>query len=130
VARARNVTHYYGLRSRGVTLIERETFDAALASARSVLELMGYDPAYAHTQAQRFREHSIELLEQMAPHFGDEQRLIAMSRQGREQLEALWARERAEREQALAAARQRPTVEAAPPPVAVVPLHRGPPAAG
>ncbi|WP_157268120.1 glutathione-regulated potassium-efflux system protein KefC [Azohydromonas aeria] len=104
VARARNVTHYYGLRARGVTLIERETFDAALASARSVLELMGYDPAHAGEQARRFREHSIELLEQMAPHFGDEQRLIAMARQGREQLEALWARERAERAEAAAAA--------------------------
>ena len=30
VARARNVTHYYGLRERGVQHIERETFDAAL----------------------------------------------------------------------------------------------------
>jgi glutathione-regulated potassium-efflux system ancillary protein KefC len=129
VARARNVTHYYGLRSRGVTLIERETFDAALASARSVLELMGYDQDYARAQAQRFREHSIELLEQMAPYFRDEQRMIAMARQGREQLETLWARERAEREQALAAARKAATVEATPPPSpAAAPAQ--PPAAG
>ncbi|WP_373863002.1 glutathione-regulated potassium-efflux system protein KefC [Azohydromonas lata] len=132
VARARNVTHYYGLRSRGVALIERETFDAALASARSVLELMGYDKAYAHTQAQRFREHSVELLEQMAPHFGDEQRLIAMARQGRDQLEALWARERAEREAALAAARKAPTVEAAalPSPAVAARVRTEPPGAG
>jgi glutathione-regulated potassium-efflux system ancillary protein KefC len=129
VARARNVTHYYGLRHRGVTLIERETFDAALASARSVLELMGYDKAYAHNQAQRFREHSVELLEQMAPYFRDEQRLIAMARQGRDQLEALWARERAEREAALAAARKAPTVEAAPPPLPA-PVRSEPPGAG
>jgi len=35
----------------------------------------------------------------MAPHFGDEQKLIALSRQGREQLEAQWAAERAEQRQ-------------------------------
>ena len=97
VARARNVGHYYGLRQRGVTLIERETFDAALMSARSVLEAMGQPPHLARTQALRFRRHSIELLEQMAPHQQDERRLIAIAKQGRAQLEQLWAREREER---------------------------------
>jgi glutathione-regulated potassium-efflux system ancillary protein KefC len=98
VARARNVTHYYKLRALGVTLIERETLDSALMSARSVLELMGWEPHAARNKALRFRRHSIELMEQMAPHFGDENQLIAISRQGRAQLEELWARERAERQ--------------------------------
>ena len=40
VARARNVQHWYQLNERGVRFIERETLDAALTSARSVLELM------------------------------------------------------------------------------------------
>ena len=40
-------THYYGLRELGVTLIERETLDSALMSARSVLELMGWEPHQA-----------------------------------------------------------------------------------
>ncbi len=97
VARARNVTHYLRLRELGVTLIERETLDSALMSARSVLELMGVDPAVAEASARRFRAHSIELLHQMAPHAGDEGRLIAVARQGRQQLEETWARERAER---------------------------------
>ena len=44
VARARNVSHYYRLRELGVELIERETLDSALMSARSVLELMGWQP--------------------------------------------------------------------------------------
>ena len=96
VARARNVTHYYRLRELGVTLIERETLDSALMSGRSVLELMGWHRHTARNQALRFRRHSIELMEQMAPHFGDEKKLIALSRQGREQLEAQWAAERAE----------------------------------
>ena len=94
VARARNVTHYYGLRARGVQHIERETFDAAIASGRSVLEVMGWEREAAQTQAARFRAHSVELLERMAPHFQDEAKLIAIAKQGRRQLEELWARER------------------------------------
>jgi glutathione-regulated potassium-efflux system ancillary protein KefC len=94
VARARNVTHYYRLRELGVTLIERETLDSALMSARSVLELMGWQPHSARNQALRFRRHSIELMERMAPHFGDEKKLIAIAKQGRQQFEAQWALER------------------------------------
>ncbi len=99
VARARNVTHYYGLRERGVTLVERETLDSALMSARSVLELMGLQPHQARTLALRFRRHSIELLEEMALHRKDEAKLIAVAKQGRQQLEQLWAKERDEAQQ-------------------------------
>ena len=98
VARARNVTHYYELRKLGVTLIERETLDAALLSARSVLELMGWDAEAARAKAVHFRQHNIELLEEMAPHLGDETKLIAIAKQGRQQLEETWARERASRD--------------------------------
>jgi glutathione-regulated potassium-efflux system ancillary protein KefC len=96
VVRARNVRHYYRLRELGLTLIERETLDSALMSGRSVLELMGWQPHAARQQAMRFRRHSIEQLELMAPHFRDEAKLIAMSKQGSQQLEQLWAQERAE----------------------------------
>jgi glutathione-regulated potassium-efflux system ancillary protein KefC len=99
VARARNVTHWYGLQERGVQHIERETLDSALMSGRSVLELMGMQPHDARTQAWRFRRHSIEMLKQMAPHQGDEKKLIAVAQQGRRELEELWQRERAERAQ-------------------------------
>ena len=98
VARARNVDHYYRLRKLGVTLIERETLDSALLSARTVLQTLGLDPLSAQASAERFRAHSIELMEQMAPHFGDEARLIAIAKLGRQQFEETWARERAERE--------------------------------
>jgi len=96
VARARNVSHYYQLKALGVALIERETLDSALMSARSVLELMGWERHAARNQALRFRAHSIDLMERMAPHFGDEGKLIALAKQGRAQLEAQWAQERAE----------------------------------
>jgi glutathione-regulated potassium-efflux system ancillary protein KefC len=96
VARARNVAHHYRLRELGVELIERETLDSALMSARSVLELMGWQPHDARQQAMRFRRHNVEQLERMAPHLHDEARLIALAKQGRQQLEALWAQEREE----------------------------------
>jgi glutathione-regulated potassium-efflux system ancillary protein KefC len=96
VARARNVTHYNGLRKLGITRVEREVLDASLMSGRQVLELMGWQPHAARNQALRFRAHSIDLIEQMLPHMGDEQKLIAVAKQGRQQLEALWAQERAE----------------------------------
>jgi glutathione-regulated potassium-efflux system ancillary protein KefC len=94
VARARNVTHYYRLRKLGVTQIEREVLDASLMSGRQVLQLMGWQPHEARNQALRFRAHTIDLIEQMAPHLGDEQKLIALAKQGRQQLETMWAQER------------------------------------
>jgi len=97
VARARNATHWYALHERGVPHIERETLDAALMSGRSVLEVMGWERHTARTQAWRFRQHTLELLRQMAPHHADENKLISLARQGRQQLEELWSREREER---------------------------------
>ncbi|QTN24423.1 glutathione-regulated potassium-efflux system protein KefC [Rhizobacter sp. AJA081-3] len=94
VARARNVTHYYELRNLGVEIIERETLDAALMSGRSVLELLGFERHQARTLALRFRRHNVAQLEVMRPHFGDEAKLIAIAKQGRQQLEELFAQER------------------------------------
>jgi glutathione-regulated potassium-efflux system ancillary protein KefC len=96
VVRARNAQHWYQLHARGVLHIDRETLDSALASSRTVLERLGVPPHEARTQAMRFRRHSIELMHRMAPHQGDEQTLIAVARQGRQQLEELWAQERVE----------------------------------
>jgi len=94
VARARNVQHYYRLYELGVRLIERETFDSALMSARSALETLGWEPHHARNLALRFRRHNIEQLRIMAPHHADEAKLIAAAKQGRQQLETLFALER------------------------------------
>ena len=95
VARARNVQHYFQLRELGVTLIERETFDSALMSARSTLELLGWEPHQARTLAMRFRRLNIGQLEQTLPHWKDQAKLVASAKQGRQQLEELFAKERA-----------------------------------
>ncbi|MDT8999300.1 glutathione-regulated potassium-efflux system protein KefC [Paucibacter sp. APW11] len=93
VARARNVEHMLRLRELGVRLIERETFDSALMSARSVLELMGLEPAMARKLAWHFRRHNLQQLEELAPHQDDHDKLIALVKQGRRQLETLMAQE-------------------------------------
>ena len=96
VARARNVRHYYELLDLGVEMIERETLDSALMSARSVLEQLGWERHQARTLALRFRRHNVAQLAQMAPHRKDEAKLIAVAKQGRQQLEELFAQERDE----------------------------------
>ena len=99
VARARNVSHYYQLRNLGVEAVERETLDSALMSGRSALERLGLERHQARTLALRFRRHNLELVEQMRPHTGDEAQLIAIAKQGRQQLEEQFAREREEARQ-------------------------------
>jgi glutathione-regulated potassium-efflux system ancillary protein KefC len=94
VARARNVQHYYELYELGVRLIERETLDSALMSARSALEALGWQPHHARKLALRFRRHNVAQLAAIAPHRKDEARLIAAAKQGRQQLEELFALER------------------------------------
>ena len=98
VARARDVTHWNELRDRGVKLVEREVFESSLRSARSVLELLGFPAHEARLTAMRFRRHNLELFEQMYIHHKDRAKLIAVVKQGRQQLEEQMAREREERE--------------------------------
>ncbi len=97
VARAHDVAHWNALRDRGVTLIDRELFESSLGSARKVLEAVGHTAFEARELAMRFRRHNLGMLELQHPHFGDVERLISVTRQGREQLEAQLAQEREER---------------------------------
>ena len=99
VARARDVVHLNELRDRGVTRVERELFESSLRSARTVLEVLGYAPHEARAHAMRFRRHNLQLFEQMYPHRKDRAKMIAVIKQGRQQLEDQMAQERAEREQ-------------------------------
>jgi glutathione-regulated potassium-efflux system ancillary protein KefC len=94
VARARNVQHYYQLRAKGVTMIERETFESALLSSRSALQVLGHSEQDATATTQKFRAHNLEQIERMWPHHKDEERLIAMAKVGRQQLEEMLSNER------------------------------------
>jgi len=94
VARARNVQHYFELLELGVTLIERETLDSALMSARSVLEQLGWERHQARTLALRFRRHNVDQLLKMAPHRKDADKVLVAAKLGRQQLEEQFAQER------------------------------------
>ena len=97
VARARDVTHWNKLRDRGVMRVERELFESSLRSARSVLELMGHSAHEARQTAMRFRAHNLALFEKLHPHYQDSAKLIAVVKQGRQQLEEQMAQERVQR---------------------------------
>ena len=90
LARARNVTHYYELMNRGVTLIERETFEAALQLGAQVLQQMGYEPERAAHLAGIFRAHNLKTLLAVAPHFKDQQKVMSLTRQARAELEDMF----------------------------------------
>ncbi|RGE43339.1 glutathione-regulated potassium-efflux system protein KefC [Comamonas testosteroni] len=95
VARARDMDHWFRLRDQGVAHAQREVFESSLVSAQSVLELIGESPAKAKRMTERFREHNLALAERMYPHYKDQNQLIAVAKQGRQQLVEQMAKERA-----------------------------------
>jgi glutathione-regulated potassium-efflux system ancillary protein KefC len=99
VSRARNVSHYLELRIRGVTVIERETFEAALRAGRHVLEHLGMDPFRAREIADSFRRYNQKIVESQLPVYQDETRFMAAAKAGREELEQQFARDRERFEQ-------------------------------
>ena len=120
VARARDMAHWYQLRDLGVHHVEREVFESSLVSARTVLELAGHSPAEARRTTARFREHNLQLIERMYPHHKDQAQLIAVAKQGRQQLVEQMAKERQEaqaqqeKEQAPQEAPPRPPLKTGP----------------
>jgi glutathione-regulated potassium-efflux system ancillary protein KefC len=94
IARARNVTHYFELRARGVAAPERETFESALMTARSALHELGVAPYEARELSDRFRQHNIRLLGQLEALYHDETRRLSAARAGREELEEQFERDR------------------------------------
>jgi glutathione-regulated potassium-efflux system ancillary protein KefC len=97
VARARDLNHVFQLRDLKIQHIEREVFESSLVSAQAVLELIGESPMEAQRITRRFREHNLEVADRMYPHYNkDQDQLIAVAKQGRQQLVEQMANERAE----------------------------------
>jgi glutathione-regulated potassium-efflux system ancillary protein KefC len=94
VSRVRNVSHYFEMRLRGVTVAERETFESALRLGRSALERLGVEPYRAREMAEAFRRHNIASVDATLPYYQDEARRMSLARQGREELERQFARDR------------------------------------
>ncbi|HEY6561584.1 MAG TPA: glutathione-regulated potassium-efflux system protein KefC [Polyangiaceae bacterium] len=98
VARARNVGHYLELRRRGVSVVERETFEAALMAGRRALEVLGVGRYEAKERADRFRRHNVEVMEALLTHFDDQARRTQIAIDAREQLERQFEQDRAQLE--------------------------------
>jgi glutathione-regulated potassium-efflux system ancillary protein KefC len=93
LARARNVTHLYDLMDRGVTIIERETFESALQMGRRALEQVGFSAERAEQASIKFRAHNIKTLYAVYPYYKDQQQMVSLARQAREELEQMFARD-------------------------------------
>jgi len=94
-ARARNVTHYFQLMDRGVTMIERETYEAALKLGRTVLtEGLGQSAFRTRQAANRFRRHNKQSLDAVYPYYKDRETFVSLTKQAREELEEMIARDR------------------------------------
>jgi glutathione-regulated potassium-efflux system ancillary protein KefC len=87
VARARNVGHWQRLRSLGVEIVERETFEAAVNIGRHALEVLGVRPYEARERADVFRRHNVRAMEAILPHWQDVEARTKMAISARDQLE-------------------------------------------
>ncbi|MDZ4084626.1 MAG: glutathione-regulated potassium-efflux system protein KefC [Bdellovibrionales bacterium] len=99
-ARARNVQHMYGLIERKVEVIERETFEASLRLGRQVLVALGGSAHESWQAANRFRDHNIQMIQDMSQFRNSQEDLVARSKQAREDLEKMFERERLRRQAA------------------------------
>jgi glutathione-regulated potassium-efflux system ancillary protein KefC len=94
-ARARNVTHYYQLMDRGVTMIERETFESALQLGRTVLTAgLGFNAYRTRQSALKFRKYNIANVNAVYPYYKDREQYVSMAKRAREELEQMIARDR------------------------------------
>jgi glutathione-regulated potassium-efflux system ancillary protein KefC len=93
-ARARNVTHYYQLMDRGVTVIERETFESAVKLGRGVLTGLGHSAWSTRQAANRFRKYNLQSLLAVYPYYRDREAYASMAKRAREELETMIARDR------------------------------------
>ena len=92
--------HWLELADRGVTAIERETFESSLRSARAALTVLGVEPYEAREIAEAFRRQNLITLNVLLPHFHDEARTVAIAKSGREELEENLRRDHEARQKA------------------------------
>jgi voltage-gated potassium channel Kch len=93
VARAYDRRHAYELIRVGGDLVERETFESALAFGRKALLGLGLSDRRANKAVGLFRQHDHELFQRLAPAYGEEERYIMAVRDSRDTMEKLLAAE-------------------------------------
>jgi glutathione-regulated potassium-efflux system ancillary protein KefC len=98
LARARNVQHMYGLIERNVQVIERETFESSLRLGRHVLVELGASAHEAWQATNRFRDHNIQMIQDMSKFRNNQEDLVARAKQARADLEKMFERDRLRRQ--------------------------------
>ena len=89
LARARNRTHLMELREIGVQTPVREMFAGSVQLATHVLEALGEPRENLDKIIDRFVAHDLQMLERAQAVFRDEEKLIAMSKSARAELDSI-----------------------------------------
>ena len=92
VVRARSRSDAFEYHEMGVPAL-RETFGSALDASEAALRALDHGPLAARRVVARFRRHDEELLAAQAPHRNEVKRLLAVTLQGRQDLDQLLASE-------------------------------------
>jgi voltage-gated potassium channel Kch len=92
IVRAHGRTDAYEYAEMGIPAV-RELFGASLEAAVRTLILLGYERSDAERMARRFREYDEQQLVRNAQHRNDLSRLIALTEQGRRDIQQLLAAE-------------------------------------
>ncbi len=98
-ARARDRKHAYQLMDLGINIIRRETFASALEIAGLVLEGLGMPRKQVKHTVSTFRKHDLaRLFEHQAMHT-DEEKMIALSKSARKELEEMFEQDSVDHQQ-------------------------------
>jgi len=88
IVRARSRSDAFEYFEMGVPAV-RETFGSAVDAAETALRALDFGPLAARRVVSRFRRHDEELLAEQAPHRNEVKKLVAVSLQGRRDLDQL-----------------------------------------
>ncbi len=91
LARARNRGHAMELRELGVENPMRETFWSSIEMTKDLLSQIGEAPEQIEKTITTFVQHDAELLERQQAVFRDEEKLVAVSKEARAQLDDILA---------------------------------------
>jgi glutathione-regulated potassium-efflux system ancillary protein KefC len=94
VARARNLDHYFQLRTLGIEYVERETFESALLAGRHAMHILGLDAYEARELADTFRRENLAMVAEALPRHEDFGWRVAVAQRARDQLAQSIGRDR------------------------------------
>ncbi len=90
IARAHNRSDYLALRAAGAHSVIREVFAGALEAATEALHALGYSDGQSMQKAETFKQHDQQLLDKQTQVRHDDSKVIEISLEGREELEAIF----------------------------------------